>query len=262
MLGRFLPACGSSDVSTGAQNSNSTSGTEGSSGTSQTTGGEVSDVTVEPGGSCATSIPDETDGPYPAHNAASIDVLTLDGVVRSDIRSSINAGAYTGTATVTGVPLTIQFTLAKAGTCAALSGYALYIWHCDAAGLYSMYSSGVTKETYLRGVQQADENGIVKFTTIVPGCYEGRYPHIHFDVFASVAKATDKSNVLKTSQMTFPAGMLTATYATSDYSASVAPFSRVSIASDSVFSDGDTTQVANFSGDVTNGYQAAMIIGV
>lgn len=47
-----------------------------------------------------------------------------------------------------------------------------------------MYSDGVTGEGWLRGVQVADANGQVTFDTIVPGSYEGRWPHIHFEVLA------------------------------------------------------------------------------
>ena len=36
--------------------------------------------------------------------------------------------------------------------------------------------------TWLRGVQQTDEDGIVEFETIVPGWYSGRTAHIHLKV--------------------------------------------------------------------------------
>jgi protocatechuate 3,4-dioxygenase beta subunit len=32
-------------------------------------------------------------------------------------------------------------------------------------------------------VQITDANGVVSFTSIFPGCYSGRWPHIHFEVF-------------------------------------------------------------------------------
>ena len=34
-------------------------------------------------------------------------------------------------------------------------------------------------ETFLRGGWQTNENGIVELTTIFPGFYAGRAPHIH-----------------------------------------------------------------------------------
>lgn len=50
--------------------------------------------------------------------------------------------------------------------------------------------------TYLRGVQVADANGIVRFTTIYPGWYVGRSPHILVKVHV------DKRTVL-TAQLYF-----------------------------------------------------------
>ena len=75
--------------------------------------------------------------------------------------------------------------------CAPLEGAAVYLWHCDRDGLYSLYSEGATAENYLRGVQETDASGTASFTSIFPGCYTGRWPHIHFEVYSSVDEATD-----------------------------------------------------------------------
>ncbi|MFY7948072.1 MAG: SpoIID/LytB domain-containing protein [Gemmatimonas sp.] len=49
--------------------------------------------------------------------------------------------------------MTVTLTLVNNnGQCAPLAGYAVYLWHADAQGRYSMYSSGVENEDYLRGV--------------------------------------------------------------------------------------------------------------
>ena len=107
-------------------------------------------------------IPEETAGPFPgdgSNNSSSglANALALTGIVRSDIRSSI-AGA---TGTAEGVLLTVKLKLVNtASSCADLSGYAIYIWHCDRDGLYSMYNAGVTDENYLRGVQPTDSSGV------------------------------------------------------------------------------------------------------
>ena len=61
--------------------------------------------------------------------------------------------------------------------------------HCDRDGLYSLYSSGVTAHNYLRGVQETDASGNLGFTTIFPGCYAGRMPHVHVEVYPSLDKA-------------------------------------------------------------------------
>ena len=133
-------------------------------------------------GACST-IPQETAGPYPGDGSNGPNVLGLTGVVRSDIRSSF--AGLSGTAD--GVQLTLVLTIVSASTCAPLAGRAVYLWHCDRPGRYSLYSSSVTNQNYLRGVQGADASGIVTFTSVYPGCYAGRWPHIHFEVYPTLA---------------------------------------------------------------------------
>lgn len=214
-------------------------------------------------GACAV-IPEETAGPYPGDgsntNGSGIaNALALSGIVRNDIRSSF-AGA---TGVAAGVPLIVNLRLVDTNnSCADLSGYAIYLWHCDREGRYSMYSSGVTAENYLRGVQATDSTGEATFTTVFPGCYSGRMPHIHFEVYRSTATATSSVNKLRTSQLAFPDAVCDAVYATSGYAASVSNHARITFATDNVFSDGVTLQVAEVSGSVDTGYIAALTVGI
>ena len=120
-------------------------------------------------GSACSRIPEETAGPYPANGSNGPTVLSATGVVRNDIRSSF--AGLSGVAA--GVQLTIKLTIVSSSTCAPLAGRAVYLWHCDALGRYSLYSSGATNQNYLRGVQEADANGNVSFTSIYPGGYTG-----------------------------------------------------------------------------------------
>jgi protocatechuate 3,4-dioxygenase beta subunit len=146
-------------------------------------------------------IPEETAGPYPGDGSNGPNVLTESGIVRSDIRSSF--GSSSGTAD--GVQLTVTLTLLdEANASAAFTGVAVYLWHCDREGRYSLYSEGATDQDYLRGVQEADGRGQVNFTTIFPAAYSGRWPHIHFEVYPSLAEATSAGNILATSQLAFP----------------------------------------------------------
>jgi protocatechuate 3,4-dioxygenase beta subunit len=94
----------------------------------------------------------------------------------------------------------------------------VYLWHCDRAGLYSLYSAGATNQNHLRGVQAANANGVVKFTTIFPGCYAGRWPHMHFEVYRSLTAATSVSNKIATSQIALPKAACDLVYATTGYS--------------------------------------------
>lgn len=234
---------------------NNFSGTTATSGTG-TTG------TDSNGNVCAV-IPSETAGPYPAHDDSAINMLRLPGVVRSDIRSSLNAGSYTGSATASGVPLSLTLNLVQVSDqCSPLADYVVYLWHCDVNGKYSMYSSGITNETYLRGVQQTDSAGTVTFQTIFPGCYDGRMPHVHFEIYPSIAQAVDDSYVVRTSQLTFPLTTLNNVYNNvSMYSTSKTNLSRITYSSDNVFSDGTTYQMATVAGS-NSGYTATLRVGI
>lgn len=220
--------------------------------------------TVTPVGTCSV-IPEETAGPYPGDgsnmsNSSVSNVLVQTGVVRSDIRSSF--GGFTGTAA--GVALNLNLRLVNTnGQCADLSGYAIYAWHCDRDGKYSLYDTGVTNQNYLRGVQATDANGFASFVTIFPGCYAGRVPHIHFEIFRSTGTATAFSNKLRTSQLALPTAVCTTVYATATgYGTSATNLSRISFATDNVFSDGVTSQLATVTGNVTDGYVANLTVGI
>jgi protocatechuate 3,4-dioxygenase beta subunit len=204
-------------------------------------------------------IPEETAGPYPGDGSNGPNVLTESGIVRSDIRSSF--GSSSGTAD--GVPLTVTLSLLdQANGCAALSGAAVYLWHCDREGRYSLYSDGVTDQNYLRGVQEADANGQVTFTTIFPACYSGRWPHIHFEVYSSLAEATSAGNVMATSQLAFPEDVCDLVYTNDGYEQSVENKAQTSLDSDMVFSDGVDQQLADVNGDVGSGFTATLALAV
>lgn len=143
------------------------------------------------------------------------------------------------------------------------AGVAVYAWHCNAAGEYSMYSSGLEDVTYLRGVQVADADGTVTFTSIFPGCYSGRWPHIHFEVYPDAAAMTDASNAIATSQLALPEDACASVYAQSLYDGSTRNLSQIALASDNVFGDdGGELQLATVTGDVTGGYRASLVVRV
>jgi len=207
----------------------------------------------------AGEIPDETAGPYPGDGSNGADVLEQSGIVRSDIRSSLGSGT-----TAAGVPIALSLTiLDMANNDAPFANAAVYVWHCDADGNYSMYSSGVENETYLRGVQVADGNGTVSYTSIFPACYSGRWPHIHFEVYPAIGDITDSANAIATSQVALPHDVCDTVYALSGYDGSSSNLSKVSLDSDTVFGDdGGALQLATVTGDATNGYQVALTVRV
>nr|WP_293840105.1 intradiol ring-cleavage dioxygenase [uncultured Arsenicibacter sp.] len=185
-------------------------------------------------GSC-TVTPSETEGPFPTKTPSSL-VLT-------DIRSDR-----------TGVPFTIKITIQnKNSSCAALKGALVDIWHCDRDGYYSEYggtgmqSANFTSVHFLRGRQTTDANGLVGFTSIFPGWYSGRAPHIHVHIYDSTGKS------LLVTQIAFPKDVCDTVYttATTYYTRGTQDTTNER---DNVFSDGFTTELATITGSVSAGY--------
>jgi protocatechuate 3,4-dioxygenase beta subunit len=205
-------------------------------------------------------VPSETAGPYPGDGSNGPDVLDDSGIVRHDIRRSFGSSRTLAK----GVPLRVNLTVTDAAKdYAPLSGLAVYAWHCDRAGRYSMYSSGVEDENYLRGIAKTDGEGTAWFRTIFPGCYSGRWPHIHFEVYSSVTKAVSNGPIVKTSQIALPQAPCKKVYATSGYSGSASNLARTSLSTDNVFRDDKAIhQLATVTGSVKNGFVANLTIGI
>ncbi len=187
-------------------------------------------------------------------------MLAESGVVRSDIRSSFGSSSTVAE----GVPATVNLTLLDTTSgCSPLAGAAVYLWHCDREGRYSMYSEGVEGENYLRGVQESDADGVVTFQTIFPAAYSGRWPHIHFEVYESLDAATSGGTLNATSQVALPEDTCAAVYATEGYEQSVENLAQTSLATDNVFSDdGGVSQLATVTGDATSGYTIDLSVSV
>jgi protocatechuate 3,4-dioxygenase beta subunit len=186
-------------------------------------------------------------------------VLTESGVVRRDITKSF--GDASGTAD--GVPTTVDLKLIDvAGGGGALSGAAVYLWHCDRNGAYSLYDESIADQNFLRGVQVSDAQGRLSFETIFPAAYSGRWPHMHFEVYESLDAATAAGEKLRTSQIAIPEDICNQVYATSGYEQSVDNLDQTSLQTDMVFSDGYASQLAKASGSVDDGIRLSLNVGV
>jgi len=212
------------------------------------------------GATPTAEVPTETAGPYPGDGSNGPNVLDDSGIVRHDIRRSFGGS----TTQATGVPLRVNLTVTDASNdYAPIPNAAVYLWHCDRQGRYSIYSSGVEDENYLRGIAQTDSDGTAWFKTIYPGCYSGRWPHIHFEVYSSVAKAVASGPIVKTSQIALPKATCLKVYAKSSYASSRANLQNSSLSSDNVFSDDRAIhQLATVTGSVAKGFVANLTIGV
>lgn len=218
-------------------------------------------------GSQCLKAPEEWRGPYPAdgsnaRNGATLNVLQQAGFVREDIRASFDGM----TPVAEGVPLAIELKLIDLNaSCGPLANHLIYLWHCDVAGKYSLYD--YDDRNYLRGAGISDAQGLVKFTTIFPGCYPGRWPHMHFEVFATNGPLVSKNDSLLVSQFAMPEEATRAVYAgNSTYAASLSTMALASMAKDDAFGDNTPEQNAALtfamSGDAASGYLAKAVIGL
>ena len=245
-VGAFLAACAPGAISSATATATASAAASAASSTSAE--------------ACAPVIPEETAGPFPGDGTNGPDVLTASGVVRSDITTSF--GASSGTAE--GVPLTIRLLIQDEGNaCEPLANAAVYIWHCDREGRYSLYSQGAEDQNYLRGVQAAGDDGMVTFTSIFPACYSGRWPHIHFEVYPSLSAASDAGNRIATSQVALPQDICEEVYGQTGYEQSVSNLQQVSLTSDGVFGDdGGAHQLGTISGSVADGLTVELAVPV
>ena len=204
----------------------------------------------------AQGLPSEAAGPFAA-DGGTVNVLERSGIIRSDITPSLETGTR-----AEGIPLTINLQLYEAGTDTPLVGRAVYLWQCDREARYSMYSEGVSGEDYLRGVQATDAEGKLSFRSIFPGCYPGRWPHFHFEVYDSLDTAIESGTSLLTSQLALPEEACASAYNQAEYDSSLQNLARVSLETDGAFRDRTDEQVATVTGSNEEGYSADFAFAV
>jgi protocatechuate 3,4-dioxygenase beta subunit len=178
-------------------------------------------------------MPELTEGPY---------YLDLD-LVRSDI-----------TGDRPGLPLDLRVTVVDADACEPVEGAAVDVWHCDAGGAYSGVQ-GAEGETFCRGVQMTDADGVAEFRTVFPGWYTGRAVHVHLKVQVD-------GDQTHTGQLFFDPEVTSAVYAREPYAERGEP--DVPNSSDDIYAQsGGVTVVAveigesSSAGAVTLGVQRA-----
>jgi protocatechuate 3,4-dioxygenase beta subunit len=197
-----------------------------------------------------TVTPEGEEGPYFVDDSAT-------GFNRSDIRSNLD-----GSNTQSGIPLTLSiYVYDSENSCAAMSNVQVDIWHCSASGIYSAEDvESTTGETWLRGYQLTDANGLVILVTIIPGWYSGRTTHIHLRLRSTYdSTSTGGTN---TTQLFFPQDTI------DTISTTISPYSAegtnpTTNATDHVFTgEVDGANVLTLSGDTTNGYTATAKINL
>ncbi|KAK2011953.1 aromatic compound dioxygenase [Colletotrichum eremochloae] len=87
-----------------------------------------------------------------------------------------------------GVDIVLDYQVIDVETCEPVPKVYLEMWHCNATGVYSgVIASGNgdssdesnIDNTFLRGIQLTNQDGIAQFESIFPGHYTSRATHIH-----------------------------------------------------------------------------------
>lgn len=217
------------------------------------------DETVKPGPQPSRLIPYPAETPLnPGPTLANI--WLNQGILRQDIRRGF--AGFAGNAE--GVPMTLSLTLRNIKKdFAAAQHYAVYVWHADAAGEYSVFNMSTTN--YLRGVGVTDRDGRVRFSTVFPGTYRGRLPHIHFEVYPSLHSASDVRHRLLSSRILFPDIVSQSVYGShSAYADSVARYSELTFQRpDDLYENTQSAlRVARVSGSAVSDLTASLTICV
>lgn len=187
------------------------------------------------GSSSCILYPRQTEGPF---------YLDLDSV-----RSDLTEGRA-------GMALRLRVEV-QTEDCSPLRDLAVDVWHCDAAGVYSGFPGQLggrdtTAETFLRGTQLTDANGIAEFETIYPGWYPGRTTHIHFKVHTS-------STTEATSQIYFPEDVTSEVYGTGPYESRG---QKDTTNSSDLIARSNPAPLAKLDGSLSSGYQATIVVTV
>ncbi|HKY16245.1 MAG TPA: intradiol ring-cleavage dioxygenase [Microthrixaceae bacterium] len=202
-LAALLSACSDDDAATPDTTTTSSSTTTTTPSAPSTTvvgGATITAAMFDDAASCALS-PEQTEGPY---------YFDVDSI-RTDIREGRD-----------GAPLRLGIRVRDAGRCSPIADAVVDVWHCDAVGTYSGFEAAsrggpggggggpTDDETFLRGAQVTNGEGIAELLTVYPGWYRGRTVHIHVKVHL------DNATVL-TSQLFFDDSVSDEVYAAEPY---------------------------------------------
>ena len=147
--------------------------------------------------------PEVTDGPYYVNGE----------LIRKDVKED-----------QVGIDLYLEVQYVDVTTCQPVPELFVDVWNCNATGYYSGVESGQggLNTTFLRGIQETDEDGVVAFETIFPGHYDGRAIHTHLLTKSNVTvrenQTTQDGAVTHIGQLFWPEELRSAVEATSPYS--------------------------------------------
>lgn len=186
--------------------------------------------------------PEETEGPFV------LDLSDEPELMRRDITEGRP-----------GVPLALTLTVLGVGrSCRPLANARVDVWHTDHLGVYSGFDQAdvdTEGETFMRGIQTTDANGVVTFDTVYPGWYEGRATHIHYQIFRD-------DGLVATSQLAFPDDVTRTVYDSRLYRDRGQNESVPTTADDALFADGTGGELLALAGRLDQGYRGTLTVGV
>jgi protocatechuate 3,4-dioxygenase beta subunit len=202
-------------------------------------GDSASSNNGNPGTSCVVT-PQLTEGPYFVDERLN--------------RANITAGQP-------GLPLSLAINVFNASTqaCSPISGVQIDLWHASGNGIYSdIPGLGADGQTFLRGYQLTNANGVASFQTMYPGWYTGRATHIHLK--ARLFNASGAQTLDATTQLFFDDNITDTVYSmNAPYNSRRARDTRN--ASDGIYG-GRTSLLVNLNGSPTGGYTGAISVGI
>ncbi|KAI9002632.1 Intradiol ring-cleavage dioxygenase [Hyaloraphidium curvatum] len=170
----------------------------------------------------------------------------------------------------TGIPVRLSVTVVDVTTCNPVANAAVDIWHCDAAGTYSHYTSGNARvtdgTTFLRGIQLTDAEGKAEVVSVFPGWYNGRTTHIHLKVHLDGTISSDGTryvggSVPHTGQLFFPENTTDAVYALAPYSSRDG--TRMLLTQDGIYNQGGSYGLLTVSGSPgSDGFTGSVTVGI
>ena len=124
-----------------------------------------------------------------------------------------------------------------------------------------MYDGDAAGENYLRGVQEAADDGTLEFTTIFPAATPAAGRTCTSRCTSPRRRHQRDQQALRLRQLR-PAGRLRDRLRDRGYEQSVSNLAQVSLDSDGIFSDGYSLQMAKVTGSVDEGYVATLNVPV
>ncbi|KAJ7480669.1 Intradiol ring-cleavage dioxygenase [Mycena latifolia] len=185
-------------------------------------------ATLFTGNASCVLAPEVTQGPY----------YVSGEYMRWDIREDL-----------TGIDTYVDVQLIDITTCEPVPNVYIDFWHANATGVYSgvvASGNGVGSEdatninnTFLRGIQGTDSDGVAQWLTKFPGHYSGRAPHIHILAHANATifdnGTLTSSRITHVGQFFMDQSLISEVETTSAYSVNTQ--SLTTNAEDSILSD-------------------------